>query len=482
MFVAADFTVPGYQVLSVSFEELPAAAPSMGLAAVELSADENTVEFAISAFGLSGEAIGAHFHRAPVGLAGPVLIDLTSSIVENGRDLLRIEGALPTTTEFVNALRAGNVYVNIHTSLNPSGELRGQVTTLEAFHGELDTLTEVPTPVLGTDVRVAVRNAAPELGTFQTPVWIGFHDGSFDIHDLGSPASTFFPLSNALERLAEDGSTTQFTEAFQSSPSGTIQGVLPGLFLGGPISPGETISRRFRVDPDDPQARYLSYATMVIPSNDAFISNGGPQDHEVFDGAGTFVGADFTVLGAQALDAGTEVNDEVPANTAFFGQVTEDTGVDEGGVVAPHPGFLAPGMGGILDDPSFANADFTAPGYEFLNVSLDELQDPVPGTGLVVAFLDSSASLLTFAVGARDLSGEVTAMHFHEGAPGVAGPVVIDITDSIEVNTEGSLAAAGVISVTDEIVSALRAGNVYVNLHTALNPSGEVRGQVILMK
>ena len=62
-------------------------------------------------------------------------------------------------------------------------------------------------------------------------------------------------------------------------------------------------------------------------------------------------------------DAGTELNDEAPENTAFFGQMMPDTGQDEGTVVHEHVGYKRPGNGGILDDPQFANADFTAPGY-----------------------------------------------------------------------------------------------------------------------
>jgi len=47
------------------------------------------------------------------------------------------------------------------------------------------------------------------------------------------------------------------------------------------------------------------------------------------------------VSGAEVLDGGTEVNDELPVNTAFFGQMAPNTGVAENGVVLEHPGFSA---------------------------------------------------------------------------------------------------------------------------------------------
>ena len=133
------------------------------------------------------------------------------------------------------------------------------------------------------------------------------------------------------------------------------------------------------VDPNSASSQYFSFASMVIPSNDAFIANGDPMAHSVFDENGNFVGASFLVMGTGSTvwDAGTEVNDELPANTAFFGQAAPSTGVAEGGTVQIHPGFLAAGSGGILDDPMFASADFTAAGYRVarITISLGEGQD-----------------------------------------------------------------------------------------------------------
>ena len=49
------------------------------------------------------------------------------------------------------------------------------------------------------------------------------------------------------------------------------------------------------------------------------------------------------------------------------------------GVVTALQCFADPGMGGILDDPMFANADFTAPGYEIARISVIEAgEDPEP--------------------------------------------------------------------------------------------------------
>jgi hypothetical protein len=473
-FASADFTAVGYQILEFRFEVLPAGPAPVGLAAVELTSSDTLVDYTITASGLSGAANGVHFHEGAPGIAGPVVLNLTSTIELNADGEFRASGTMATPAGFVDALRAGDIYVNIHTDLNPDGEIRGQVTLDEAFSAALSTNEEVPTPLAGRGVRVTVRNRAPAFGTFQTPVWIGFHDGTFDVFDSGAAASM------SLERFAEDGDFDPLIDEFAAQMAGTTQGLLEGV-LGpepGPIAPGETVTRVFRLDPDALTSAFLSYGSMIIPSNDAFVSEDDPLGIAVFDVGGVFQPVDFTVPGSAALDAGTEVNDELPANTAFFGQTTPDTGVDEGSVVAAHPGFLAPGMGGILDDPMFADADFTAPGYELLEVSLAEEPDSDPATGVVVAMLDAGDTEIDFTVVAHGLSGEVTGMHFHEGAPGVAGPIVIDLTDTIQVNEDGEMVASGTKAVSPDFVQALRAGDIYLNIHTALNPAGEIRGQI----
>ncbi len=484
MFAGADFTQPGYLILAFHFEQLPPGPDAFGTAQVELNAVESQVQVAVNVVGLSGPATGAHFHEAPPGMTGPIVLSLTDEIDVNDAGQVVIDAVLPTPVDFAQALKDGNIYLNVHTALNPDGEVRGQLNSaMEAFTGQLSTAAEVPAPVLGTGVRVTVTNAAPTGGTFQTPVWIGFHDGSFDIYDEGSPAATYFPTTSALERLAEDGNFEPLQEAFSAMEAGTVQGVASGILgaMSGPLAPGESVTRVFELDQLAAKSQYMSYASMVIPSNDAFVANGDPQAHPIFDSAGDFVAEGFIVDGDEALDAGTEQNDEDPANTAFFGQTEDNTGTDENGNVQAHPGFLDPGSGGnILADPMFANADFTAVGYDLLEFDFSQVEAGPPAAGVVTATLNETDTELSFTVAAYNLSGSVTGMHFHEGAPGIAGPILIDLTDTIEVNENGILAASGTVGVSPEFVTSLRDGEIYLNVHTGLNPSGEVRAQLTM--
>ena len=74
-------------------------------------------------------------------------------------------------------------------------------------------------------VEVTVSNPGPQDGTCQTPVWIGIHDGSFDIYNRNEPASP------ELERLAEDGNNMPLSDAFNKA-SGTVRDATVGCAAG----------------------------------------------------------------------------------------------------------------------------------------------------------------------------------------------------------------------------------------------------------
>jgi hypothetical protein len=92
-------------------------------------------------------------------------------------------------------------------------------------------------------------------------------------------------------------------------------------------------------------------------------------------------------------------------------------------------------------------------------------------TGNVSATYDKSTKTLTYTVTYAGLTP--TAGHFHLGAPGVAGPVVITFPYVAYSPIMGSTL------LTPSQETALLAGNMYANLHTTANPSGEIRANVV---
>ncbi len=366
-------------------------------------------------------------------------------------------------------------------------------------------------------VRVTIENLAPQAGTFLTPVWVGFHDATFDTYNGNTPASSL-PLegSVAMERLCEDGNNAPIAEDFALLVPAGSDATIPGP--NGPIAPGDLTAMEFDLDSEDLANRWFSYASMILPSNDFCISNGNPRAHQIFDANGQFVAQNFFVAGNETLDAGTEVNDEIPANTAFFGQATPNTGVDENGVIGTigsdlvaGTGFNPPGSGGVLDDPRFAMADFTLSGYPVAKVSFDivdtsQLFDAVlsgdqevppvttNSSGDALLELSDDAMTLNYDIALRrgnnGAISQVTMAHLHLGPAGENGPVVVDLLAGVDtsrlVPIRELIGQINASSLTGQLagqpltalVDAMSEGNVYINIHTRRNPAGEIRGQI----
>lgn len=199
-------------------------------------------------------------------------------------------------------------------------------------------------------VRVTVSSNAPTGGVALTPLWAGFHDGSFDSYNGGLSAQ------EGIERIAEDGDASRLISDFNagysyidnssgtatsalyltSQTSGRVDGLIGSVTGPPPIQPGESASAVFNLTSG--QNDFFSYASMILPSNDALVFNGGPTAHNIsslFSG-----GAPISFVIGQAgtvNDVGTEVNDFAdvadPLGLVGGGQSGPNQGADEFGVV-----------------------------------------------------------------------------------------------------------------------------------------------------
>ena len=122
---------------------------------------------------------------------------------------------------------------------------------------------------------------------------------------------------------------------------------------------------------------------------------------------------------------------------------------------------------------------FAAPAFaEKMKATLDGKSE-VPantsaGTGAADIDYDAATKKLTWKVTYSGLSGPATAAHFH--GPAEAGKnsgVAVAIPNATSSPAEGSA------TLTDAQAADLMAGKYYVNIHTAANPGGEIRGQVM---
>lgn len=67
-----------------------------------------------------------------------------------------------------------------------------------------------------------------------------------------------------------------------------------------------------------------------------------------------------------------------------------------------------------------------------------------------------------------------TAAHIHEGAPGANGPVIVPLTKI----SDNAFVAPDSARLTEAQYASYKAGNTYVNVHSAKFPGGEVRAQI----
>ena len=110
--------------------------------------------------------------------------------------------------------------------------------------------------------------------------------------------------------------------------------------------------------------------------------------------------------------------------------------------------------------------------------------------GSATLTLDTATQTVSWNIDIWNLPSGINNAHLHVGAPGVAGPTVVNIpfpaTASNDFNLTGSAttATAGLrpdqgIRSWDDFLQSLVGGQVYINIHTQVFGGGEIRGQVI---
>jgi hypothetical protein len=114
------------------------------------------------------------------------------------------------------------------------------------------------------------------------------------------------------------------------------------------------------------------------------------------------------------------------------------------------------------------------PGSGAIKVTLSGAEEVpplnVPGSGSG-SFRVADDGMITGSVTTKDVQG--TMAHIHRGAKGTNGPVILPLDkkgDTYSVPAGRKFTAAQ--------IDDLKKGNLYVNVHTARNKGGEVRGQL----
>ena len=116
----------------------PVTTTATGRANFTHNEDDDTIQFTVTVTGISN-AVMAHIHSGAVGLNGDIIVTLF-----NGPDTgANFSGTLASGTirsadvsgmsldQLVASMRSGQTYVNVHTTQNLGGEIRGQIEALD---------------------------------------------------------------------------------------------------------------------------------------------------------------------------------------------------------------------------------------------------------------------------------------------------------------------------------------------------------------
>ncbi|WP_276134585.1 CHRD domain-containing protein [Polluticoccus soli] len=127
-----------------------------------------------------------------------------------------------------------------------------------------------------------------------------------------------------------------------------------------------------------------------------------------------------------------------------------------------------------------ASADHLTAKYLFA-AKLDGAQEvpsvPLNGLGVATLFVSYDLDSACLEMTVNGLSGPITAVHIHAGPVGVSGPVVVDLMPYLTGNrVKATITGA---TVNPQLMANLLSGMFYINVHTALYPNGEIRGQLL---
>jgi hypothetical protein len=348
-------------------QQVPALTNSgTGVASLLLNPTRDTLCINITFNGLSSAPSAMHIHAGAIGVNGAVLLDLGPYIVGN-RVSATITGTA-LTTALKSSLLKGLTYINVHTTANPGGEIRGQISLESdwAFTGVIDGAQSVP----------SVSTAANGWAVFN----LSKHQGQV----------RFYVVTNGL--------------------SGAITAA--HLHTGA-------------VGVNGPVAQDL--ATFIV----------GNTIVGIFTPSAGVVSS--LMAGNIYLNVHTTANPggEIRAQLKMDDKIAFDAWFD-----------------GAQQTPSVTTS----------------------AKGVASVKVNTTFDTLFYNVFTNGLSGAISSAHFHLGAIGVNGPVAVDITPGISGNKITGFVTG--TAVTTSFVNSMLSGGVYLNIHTSVNPNGEIRGQV----
>ncbi|MDB6035457.1 MAG: hypothetical protein JWM16_5795 [Verrucomicrobiales bacterium] len=474
--------------------EKPNAVTTSGTGFALFSLEENVLNFNVRYSGLSGPAILAHIH-GPADTTGPagVLIDLAPF---NG-GAFGSSGTLSGTIILTPAQRAlilaGKTYVNVHTSANSSGEIRGQIAPV-LMEATLNGANQRPTPV----ITPGTGSAHLSLVGTQLTLNVTYRNltGPATLAHIHGPASAFAATGVLVDLVPLNGGSFGVSGGLAGTVTLTPQQlayVIDGLtYLNVHTSVNGSGEIRGQILPKPTAVPLTASLTGLSEKPSAVSTPGTGLGSFSLEGDTLRFDVRFNNLSTPIVmahihgpgNSGQSVPvliDLVPFMTVLNGT----NGIISGSVTLTNSQKAA-----ILSGQTYVNVHTTQNGageirgqlspvlYQaFLNSYNERPAVFTSGSGTAVMALVGTNLYLSASY--AGLTGPATLSHIH-------GPAGLSASASVLVNlapfnggafgVSGDL--AGVVPLTAAQTGNLVDGQTYINVHTDANSTGEIRGQI----
>ncbi|HCN36749.1 MAG TPA: hypothetical protein DIS94_03435 [Bacteroidetes bacterium] len=454
--------------------------------------------FDITVNGLSGPIQAAHFHNAATGMNGPVVRDLATFISGNSiRGLWKSNDAQPLSTNLLKEILNGNIYVNIHTSANPNGEIRGQVTLkngsgVSAMLSGGQEMPSVTTNATGTASLTAnatgLQFDITVTGLSGPITGAHFHFGSIKengpvVKDItmnftGNTATGTWlvadptPFNDSLRRALVNGKIYLNIHT-AANPGGEIRGQVL-------LSAGSGMQAIFTGAQENP-----SVVTGAKGTGSFTLTRGGLGFNISVNGLSGSIQAAHFHLGDVGVN-GPVVKDITSSisgnNINGYWRPTDMTQPLVDSLLnalltgklyvnihtAANPGGEIRGQVLLMEGTGF---------YSVINGSQEVPPVNTPAMGSA-SYTISDGGFVYYGT-VNGLSGNIAAAHFHNAPAGSNGGVVLDVTSRFMNNTmTGVWKRNDMTPLTQTLMNEIYDNRIYLNVHTAANPNGEIRGQV----
>lgn len=469
----------------------PITTSAKGFALLRFNTAMDTLFIDASYTGLSSAVTGVHIHQGSAGISGSVLVDLSAG-VKAGGFMASISGSALASVK-TDLLMNGGYYLNVHTTINPNGEIRGQImldqnVTATAW---LNGSNEVPASgsmangiasvtlskdMKWADIKVIANGLSGSIaGAHIHKAMAGSNGGVvLDLSDSvnGNLIAGRFDVSSLIDDLKSGMLYINIHTA--NYASGEIRGQLN-------ISPKLNFYALLNGKQEVPMVNTtaMGWANFAVNAQmDSLwvdiLADGlsgqidGIHIHDGKTGTNGGVLADLT-----AMVSGNKIQGTISGKTT---------------VMALLPKLLTGGAYVNIHTMMNMNGEIRGQimplNSRLFQFNLDGKQE-VPAVNTMAkgkAYISLSADLkeLYIECNGMGVESKITGAHIHQAKAGMNGGVLLDLSNVI-VQSKTEFNGSGTFYMGKDydtvLIMALLKYETYINIHTEDNPNGELRGQ-----